>query len=60
MRIARTAATLVLVLAAAACGTTPTGPGGDRIREPEKDRPRMASPESAVPRMGGNLIGSGT
>lgn len=60
MRIDRTAATLVLVLAAAACGSTPTGPGGDGIREPGKARPQVASPQSAVPRKGGNLIGSGT
>jgi hypothetical protein len=60
MRIARTAATLVLVLAAAACGSTPTGPGGEGIREPEKGRSQVASPQSAVPRKGGNLIGSGT
>ncbi len=60
MRIVRTAAILVLVLAAAACGTTPTGPGGDGFREPEEGRPQVASPETAVPRKGGNLIGSGT
>lgn len=60
MRIVRTAATLVLVLAAAACGSTPTGPGEDGAREPEKGRPEVASPGSAVPRKGGNLIGSGT
>ena len=53
MRIARIAATLVLVLAAAACGPTPTGPRGEH-------GPQTASPDSSVPRKGGNMIGSGS
>ena len=60
MRIARTAATLGLVLAAAACGTT-------TLMEPDhgenagvgSGRKEMVSPASATPRMGGNYIGSG-
>lgn len=60
MRIARTAATFGLVLAAAACGTTTlTEPNhGDR-KGVGSDRKEMVSPASAVPRMGGNYIGSG-
>ncbi len=60
MRIARTAATIGLVLAAAACGTTPTEPGGSRIREREPGRAEMASAGSAVPLRSGNTIGSGS
>lgn len=58
MRIARAAATLALVLAAAACGTnTLTEP--DRSDDPGAGRKEMVSPASATPRMGGNYIGSG-
>ena len=58
MRIARRAATLALVLAAAACGTTtPTEP--DRSSDQGAGRKEMVSPASATPRMGGNYVGSG-
>lgn len=55
MRTVRNAATLVLLLAAAACENTPTEPA----RKPEDGRMQKASPQTAVPRKGGNLIGSG-
>lgn len=60
MRIVRNAATLVLVLAVTACGTTtltePDRGGGAGV---EPGRKEMVSPASARPRMGGNLVGSG-
>jgi hypothetical protein len=60
MRIARTAATLGLVLAAAACGaTTATEPDLGENSRVGSERKEMVSPASAAPRMGGNYIGSG-
>jgi hypothetical protein len=58
MRITRTAATLGLLLAAAACGTT-TLTEPDRGDRPDAGRKEMVSPASATPRMGGNYVGSG-
>lgn len=60
MRIARTAATLALVLAASACGNSPTEPDGKQVRESRSDSPEVASRESAVPLRSGNTIGSGS
>lgn len=59
MRIARTAATLALVLAASACGAAPTEPSWDHGRTPEPARSQMVSPNAAAPLKGGNMIGSG-
>lgn len=59
MRIARTAATLGLVLVAAACGSSPTEPGGNHGRTLKPARQELVSPAASAPRMGGNLIGSG-
>jgi hypothetical protein len=59
MRIACPAATLALVLAASACGTTPTQPGGDHALTREPGRPETVSPHAAAPLKGGNMIGSG-
>lgn len=58
MRIARTAATLFLVLAAVGCGNTPTEPGGNRGR-PEPAGTEAVSPGSAAPLRSGNMMGSG-
>jgi hypothetical protein len=60
MRIARTAATLVLVLAAAGCGTHPTEPARERGHRLEPTGAELVSPESARPLKGGNMIGSGS
>ncbi len=59
MRIARTAATLALVLAASASETAPTEPSVDRGRTQEPGRSEMVSPNAAAPLKGGNMIGSG-
>ncbi|MEW5930537.1 MAG: hypothetical protein AB1941_24010 [Gemmatimonadota bacterium] len=60
MRIARTAATLVLVLAAASCGTHPTEPARERGPRLEPARAELVSPGPAVPLKSGNTIGSGS
>jgi hypothetical protein len=60
MRIARTAATLALVLAASACGDAITEPRSRRAGTPEQDKARMVSPESVVSLKSGNTIGSGS
>lgn len=61
MRIARIAATLVLVLAAAGCGSA-TLPEPDKadVRQLESQGPGLASPQSTVPLKSGNTIGSGS
>jgi hypothetical protein len=61
MRIARTAATLVLVLAAMGCGsTTPTEPDKADVRQLKSQGAELASPGSTVPLKSGNTIGSGS
>jgi hypothetical protein len=59
MRIARTAATLALVLAASACGAaTPTGP-----EHPDGSRPAHTGPATNAvggPRFGNGMMGSGS
>ncbi|HEV2733304.1 MAG TPA: hypothetical protein VGV85_00650 [Longimicrobiaceae bacterium] len=58
MRIARRAATLALVLAAAACGTaTPTGP--EHADGTRPDQGVRATPGTAGPRFGNGMMGSG-
>jgi hypothetical protein len=61
MHIARTAATLALVLAAAGCGsTTLTEPNKADIRRLESQGTELASPRATVPLKSGNTIGSGS
>lgn len=60
MRIARTAATLVLVFAPAACGTSGiTGPEGDHRHQVEPPRPAPVPLQVPGPQKSGNLLGSG-
>ena len=59
MRIARTAATLAIVLATTGCGVMPTEPGRDDVQQ-KTGRSEMASPESSVSRKSGNTVGSGS
>jgi len=60
MRIARTAATLALLLATTACdAATPTSPDRGHGGGAQSGRNELVSPAPAAPRMGGNYIGSG-
>lgn len=59
MRIARRAATLALVLAAAACGSaTPTEP--EHADGTGQDHGVRATPGTAGPRFGNGMMGSGS
>lgn len=58
MRIARTAATFVLVLTVAGCGAaSPTEPAGGSDESPAKTR--QTRPSLVSPRFGNGMMGSG-